>query len=421
PYYGYLPGAWDEVISWSDRGPTQLGVAKPDVVNIGSFAWSMLPVIHGLGDGAMTADIFGGTSEATPMTSGSVALLIAAYRARHGSSPSPDMVKVMLKNYARDLGHDPFTQGAGQVDIYAAVKAVFEDSPIAYTYDSSRNLLENTGLSQEELGIVLGETADAQLYTGAMLPGESKTMSVVLEGSGSASIRATYFALSAQESGAKYLDLGRAMVVDYATRSYYAGEGWVSVEDDTLYVNLSASPVFRVLLPLDPAVFRDADMVSISVYYPYRFMDPMGRSGAYDYMLYAGVELSLWADIYGYGVPVLPATARISYDIRLANVYHVDIGYPEAKLELTKQAIEGYLGTSLENTTVMPVLDLRFSRNYWYFYGGGVLPVHIVVQKYSKEPWGWISAPDHVELNGATTINVSVAVPVDAKPGIYEG
>ena len=421
PYFGYLPGAWGEVISWSDRGPTQLGVVKPDVVNIGSFAWSVLPVIYGLGDGSRTAEIFGGTSEATPMTSGSVALLIAAYKAKYGEKPSPDMVKVILKNYARDLGHDPFTQGSGQVDIYSAVKAVFDESPLVYTYDSSANFLESTTISQGELGIVLGRMADAQLYTGAMLPGESKTMSLILKGSGTASLKATTFKRISMESAVPSLDLSRAMVLDYATRSYYHGAGWVSASGNTLYVNLSASPMFRVLIPIDPSVFKNADMVSISVYYPYSYLDPMGRKGAYSYFIYGGVELSLWADIYGYSVPVSPATARISYDIRLANVYHIDIGYPEAKLKLTEKAIENYLGTSLSNVTVMPVLDFRFFTNYWYFYGGGMLPIHVVVEKYNKTEWSWVKAPGTVEFNGATKVNVTVSVPRNAAPGIYEG
>ena len=421
PYYGYLPGAWGEVISWSDRGPTQLGVVKPDVVNIGSFAWSVLPVIYGLGDGTRTADIFGGTSEATPMTSGSAALLIAAYKAKHGEAPSPDMVKVLLKNYARDLGHDPFTQGSGQVDIYAAVKAVLDGSPIVYTYDSSRNFVENTGLTQEELGMVLGEMADAQLYTGAMLPGEEKTMSLTIEGTGTANITATTFKLVSEENAVPSMDVSRAMVLDYAARAYYPAADYISVSNETLYVNLSASPVFRVLIPIDPSVFGDADLVSISVYYPYSYLDPFGRSGTYGYMFYAGVELSLWADIYGYGVPVAPATARVSYDIRLANVYHIDLGHPEAKFELAKKAIEDYLGMSLENTTVMPVLDLRILVNRWYYYGGGMMPVHIVVQKYRKAEWSWINAPSTVEFNGKTSFNVTISVPSDASPGIYEG
>ncbi|NPA98281.1 MAG: S8 family serine peptidase, partial [Crenarchaeota archaeon] len=79
PLYGYLPAPGGEVVSWSDRGPTDMGVAKPDVVNIGSFAWAPAPWHFGLGNGLGAYDLFGGTSEATPMTAGSIALILQAY------------------------------------------------------------------------------------------------------------------------------------------------------------------------------------------------------------------------------------------------------------------------------------------------------------------------------------------------------
>ncbi|MEM4895093.1 MAG: S8 family serine peptidase [Ignisphaera sp.] len=42
PLYGYSwPGSSRQVISWSNRGPTELGIVKPDVVAVGSFAWTI--------------------------------------------------------------------------------------------------------------------------------------------------------------------------------------------------------------------------------------------------------------------------------------------------------------------------------------------------------------------------------------------
>ncbi|WP_062662392.1 S8 family serine peptidase [Aeropyrum camini] len=99
PLYGYLPSPGGDVVSWSDRGPSQMGVAKPDVVNIGSFAWAGAPVLVGLGDGSWAYDLFGGTSEATPMTSGSVALVISAYQ--QASDPSPARAWSRLYSRAR--------------------------------------------------------------------------------------------------------------------------------------------------------------------------------------------------------------------------------------------------------------------------------------------------------------------------------
>ena len=121
PYIGYAGGLRDEVIPWSARGPTPLGTVEPDVVAVGAFDAAALPVWYVYGwDGTEAWDIFGGTSMATPVTAGVSALVIQAYRIAHGEDPTPEMVKLIIKSTADDLGYDPFVQGAGRINAYRA-------------------------------------------------------------------------------------------------------------------------------------------------------------------------------------------------------------------------------------------------------------------------------------------------------------
>ncbi len=419
--YGYLPGPGGEVVSWSDRGPTNIGTVKPDVVNIGSFAWAPAPWHFGLGNGVYAYDLFGGTSEATPMTSGSVALLIQAYMSKFGERPSPGVVKTILKSAAKDLGYDPFTQGSGHVDIYTAVKSIIEGGlPRVYSYDTFNNV--EPFLDDETLGYDLAAVEDTQLYAGVMYPGETKELKLYIEGDGTYELEPVTFEVE-RESLLPYLDLDKAIAYTPAG-AIPLSELIVNVTEDTLVLNISYPAISHILIPVSSDAYSDSDLVTFIASMPYSIFDPYGREGVYSapfYLgpwVYAGVDLHYWIDIDGDGVATMSQTARINYDIRAANNFHVTFGYPLTKISEIEKRVNDFIEGIPEGVEKAVLLDIRIYRNAYYYTNGWVLvPFKLEILKTKRVTWDWVTVPE----TGSGEVSVTINIPENAKPGVYQG
>jgi hypothetical protein len=119
---GYANG-WlnDNMTTLSSGGTTPLG----DVVDLTAPGYLALAAA-GAGQTPLPlpTEAFGGTSQAAPFISGAAADVIQAYRDSHGgASPTPAQVKQILTSTATDMGAESDQQGAGLLNIAAAVKA----------------------------------------------------------------------------------------------------------------------------------------------------------------------------------------------------------------------------------------------------------------------------------------------------------
>jgi serine protease AprX len=110
-----LDVADDDICSYSSRGP--VGDAdsrtKPDVVAPAGDPGNIMSPCNNA-----NYDNFGGTSAAAPHVAGAVALILEAH-----PDWTPVLVKDALKRTAVDLGYDVNTQGAGRIDVLAAIQS----------------------------------------------------------------------------------------------------------------------------------------------------------------------------------------------------------------------------------------------------------------------------------------------------------
>jgi hypothetical protein len=131
--FQFSNGTWanNRISALSSGGVTQAG-RTIDLVAPGESDWSLCsPDIsvytectnYNGGQGSPIQP-FGGTSQAAPLTAGAAADVIQAYRDSHnGTSPTPALVKKFLTGTAADLGLPAEEQGAGLLNVRAAVEA----------------------------------------------------------------------------------------------------------------------------------------------------------------------------------------------------------------------------------------------------------------------------------------------------------
>jgi hypothetical protein len=118
---GYTNGWLDDNMATLSSGGTAPNGRVVDLVAPGYLG---LAAAGKGGDPDLPTEAFGGTSQSAPFVSGAAADVIQAFRDTHGgNTPTPAQVKRILTSTATDIGAAADQQGAGLLNIYAAVEA----------------------------------------------------------------------------------------------------------------------------------------------------------------------------------------------------------------------------------------------------------------------------------------------------------
>jgi subtilisin family serine protease len=111
----------DNMTYFSSWGPTDDGRIKPEVCAPGLDIYSTFP--------GNAYDYMSGTSMATPITSGCIALMLEQFAISYPAlTPLPSTVKAILINTAVDLGNagPDYAYGFGRVNVQSAVDAILQ-------------------------------------------------------------------------------------------------------------------------------------------------------------------------------------------------------------------------------------------------------------------------------------------------------
>jgi Subtilase family len=156
---GYTKGWEDDNMTTLSSGGTAPNGRVVDLVAPGYLA--LAPVGAGQVP-PLPTEAFGGTSESAPFTSGAAADVIQAYRDTHGgASPTPAQVKQILTSTATDIGAEADQQGAGLLNVYAAVEAARQMPGTSETHSNAPELVDTP--TQVDVQGAGGSTVDTSV------------------------------------------------------------------------------------------------------------------------------------------------------------------------------------------------------------------------------------------------------------------
>ena len=115
--------SWGQSAPWSNRGPNVVGRMDPDIVAVGWSATGDTPLNseESANDAWRT---WGGTSLATPVVAGLLALVEEAWIENLGYHPGSQELRDFVLSTADDRGYEPFIQGGGWMNASRAIRTL---------------------------------------------------------------------------------------------------------------------------------------------------------------------------------------------------------------------------------------------------------------------------------------------------------
>jgi uncharacterized repeat protein (TIGR01451 family) len=375
---------YGDVQPWSNRGPTTLGDVSPDVVAVGAWGTGANPLNLYYGNGQAAYDIFGGTSMATPIAAGNLALVYQAFKAKNGRWPTWQEAKAIFLSGATDLGYDVLTQGSGNVD---ANRATDIAAGMNYGYWAEP--------AQWTAGSYHG--TDYPAFPAILHPGQSDSQTFTLHNT--------------------YTD---TFIVNIADTML---ERVAEVTFTLSFPSFGPPPFTRPTWITDITGLIDTydpDLIRAQVVFPYSVFDSdynYSYNNRWRVMFYGWKDLNgdgdLWTDTNGNGRVDAGEIDPYEYN-------RFTYGYPTGT----------YLEASLGKDSYSRWLDPAQTAGNGIFFGvqrrtgTAAVTMQVRITFYKKADWSWLTtSASSVSLpaGGNATFNATLSVPADAKPGVYEG
>ena len=108
---------------WSNRGPNVVGRMDPDIVSVGWSATGDMP-LNSYDNANSAWTTWGGTSLATPIAAGLLALVSEAWIENNQNYPKSQELRDFVLSTSDDRGYEPFIQGGGWFNASRAVSTL---------------------------------------------------------------------------------------------------------------------------------------------------------------------------------------------------------------------------------------------------------------------------------------------------------
>ncbi len=192
PRFGNSTSDYGEVSGFSSKGPSLIGDPKPDLMAVGEYSYVPTSVTQTSKNNTSQYGLFGGTSLAAPLVAGSAAILMESLKDKNIPYNS-FTIKNILMSTATDLGNDPFSQGAGLVNVTRAVNFVLGNEDVFEVYndasyhntkkilDSALETMNSSSVGLTKIKLSNSSLPETPWFGGRLYPGDrtSATFTIV--------------------------------------------------------------------------------------------------------------------------------------------------------------------------------------------------------------------------------------------------
>lgn len=386
-----------DISPWSNRGPTMIGDLSPHIVAVGAWGTGAFPLNANLFyyagtdeyilNGQAAYDTFGGTSMASPVAAGILALIYQAFHDANGRWPTWEEAAALAMNGARDLGYEVLSQGAGNLDA-----------------DRSTDMAANDAWTVTPASWVAGDYQGTEhgAFPSVAFPGDSKSKQFTISNPATDSINVNLEFLELQQVHETVFDLPLP--------------GGDAAEFDI--------PTYLQEITSDIATY-DPDLVRGQIVFPYSSFDT-GGDYIYDnrwrLLFYDWTDNNsdgnLWTDDNTNGV-VDSTEIDIDSTTGIYEYIRFTYAYPSGTC---CEASVGRNSLSRRHNGVFFGLQRRGDGNPNY--SGPPMTLKVRITYYKRQSWSWLSATPTslaVPAGSNANFNATLAIPPSQKPGVYEG
>ena len=420
PRFGNNTIHYDHVVDFSSRGPSSIGDPKPDLMSIGAHGFTPSSILKSDKDSKdQSFSLFGGTSMAAPLVSGSAAILMEEMK-KEFQEYNSFTIKNILMSTATDLQNDPFTQGSGLANIESALNYVHGNDGVFIVYNdaSYENLkeiltpalvnLNSTAIGFEKFNFTSKSFPMTSWFAGQLLPGERVTSTFTIENPTNETLQIninpktlsligkTQFngVTNVQQQDSisnktgiyipNYIKLSD--VKDYSTlNDIFNEENPIPDESSLMILNLNFQ--FNEFMNKTSDVY--ADELKISSLYVYDWIDNNNDTKINSDELSMINRAGSWGTVQ---------------ELRISEPNEKFDGIPLIGIYPVPNLFSYWLGNTNQNSTSM---DYTLSASY-----------------YEKNKWSLIWSDSqiiNVLPKNSTTVDITLIVPNDLQTGVYQG
>src|SRR3989344_282402 len=419
PRFGNTTDNFNEIVDFSSRGPRIIGDPKPDLMSIGAYSFTPSSITKMEKDTKQEPfSLFGGTSMAAPLVSGTAALLMQGMNEK-SENYDPFIIKNILMSTATDLGNDVFTQGAGLVNATNAINFVKGNAGVFVVYNNStffniKKILDDPidKLNSNILGIAnftIPEKNYPQTswFGGYLLPGERSTTTITIEN---------------PSNNTLHIEI-KPQTFKLIKQNQFNGTTEVRLQDSILnksdtyipnYVNLSGAKGNNTLAlnfnETNP-IPDDASLMILNVNFPFNeFMNKTDKIYAND-MRISSLYLYDWNDKNNNTKIESDELSMVNRGGSWGTVQEMRVSQPQSKFT---------------NTPVVGIYPVPTRFSYWFGdtkQNSTSMNYELSISYYKKDYWNliWTNTAIEVDPKNSTNLTATIVVPEDYHPGTYQG